>query len=126
MDAPTASYLAGYCHDLILIRNFDESTWSSLLTLVLSPFAKDVSTLVSALYTQLFQESTMKKKDDDGAPILCDCEFSLTYGGMIFLNNTRLKLKRGHVYGLCGPNGCGKSTLMRAICQWSIGCPKMN
>ena len=36
-------------------------------------------------------------------------------GGKILLNNTRLVLRRGRRYGLCGANGVGKSTLMRAI-----------
>ena len=31
------------------------------------------------------------------------------------LNTATLRLKRGHRYGLCGENGKGKSTLMRAI-----------
>jgi ATPase subunit of ABC transporter with duplicated ATPase domains len=31
------------------------------------------------------------------------------------LNNARLRLKRGRRYGLCGHNGVGKTTLMRAI-----------
>jgi elongation factor 3 len=31
------------------------------------------------------------------------------------LNMATLRLKRGHRYGLCGENGKGKSTLMRAI-----------
>ena len=39
---------------------------------------------------------------------LCDCEFSLAYGAKILLNNTRLRLKKGRRYGLCGPNGAGK------------------
>lgn len=54
------------------------------------------------------------EEDNEGVN-LCDCEFSLAYGGMILLSNTRLCLKRGRRYGLCGPNGAGKSTLMRAI-----------
>lgn len=29
-------------------------------------------------------------------------------------------LKRGRRYGLCGPNGCGKSTLMRAIANGQL------
>ncbi len=33
----------------------------------------------------------------------------------MLLNNTRLRLRRGQRYGLCGRNGAGKSTLMRAI-----------
>ena len=36
-------------------------------------------------------------------------------GGKILLNGARLILKRGRRYGLCGANGVGKSTLMKAI-----------
>jgi elongation factor 3 len=39
----------------------------------------------------------------------------LAYGAKILLNTPKLHLKRGHRYGLCGENGTGKSTLMRAI-----------
>jgi elongation factor 3 len=39
---------------------------------------------------------------------------------MILLNNTRLRLTRGQRYGLCGPNGVGKSTLMRAIANGQL------
>jgi len=46
---------------------------------------------------------------------LCNCEFSLAYGAKILLNRTQLRLKKGGRYGVCGKNGCGKSTLMRAI-----------
>ena len=58
-----------------------------------------------------------------GAPIaqdtdeveVVDAEFSLGYGGMLLLSHTNLRLLKGHRYGLCGRNGCGKSTLMRSI-----------
>ncbi|KAI9255759.1 P-loop containing nucleoside triphosphate hydrolase protein [Phascolomyces articulosus] len=58
---------------------------------------------------------TGEEEDDDEGEELCNCEFSLAYGAKILLNRTALKLKRGRRYGLCGANGCGKSTLMRAI-----------
>merc|ERR1719247_409825 len=51
---------------------------------------------------------------------LCNCEFSLGYGAKILLNNTRLHLKRGKRYGICGHNGCGKSTLMKAIANGQV------
>jgi len=54
-------------------------------------------------------------QDDVEGATLANCEFSLAYGGKILLNNARLVLKRGRRYGLCGANGVGKSTLMRAI-----------
>jgi elongation factor 3 len=54
----------------------------------------------------------MKEEGED----LCNCQFSLAYGAKILLNTAKLlRLKRGHRYGLCGRNGTGKSTLMRAI-----------
>jgi elongation factor 3 len=46
---------------------------------------------------------------------LCNCDFSLAYGAKILLKNAKLHLKRGYRYGLCGANGIGKSTLLRAI-----------
>jgi elongation factor 3 len=52
---------------------------------------------------------------DDGADELCNCLFTLAYGTKILLHNTKMKLLRGHRYGLLGGNDCGKTTLMRAI-----------
>ena len=40
---------------------------------------------------------------------------SLAYGGKILLHQTKLRLLRGHRYGLVGQNGAGKTTLMTAI-----------
>jgi elongation factor 3 len=51
---------------------------------------------------------------------LCNCDFSLAYGGKILLNNATLWLKKGRRYGLCGPNGAGKSTLMKAIANGQL------
>jgi elongation factor 3 len=42
------------------------------------------------------------------------------YGAKILLNTATLRLKRGHRYGLCGKNGTGKSTLMRAITNGQV------
>ena len=53
--------------------------------------------------------------DEEEGEDLCNCQFSLAYGAKIMLNTATLRLKRGHRYGLCGRNGTGKSTLMRAI-----------
>lgn len=54
---------------------------------------------------------------------LCDCDFSLAYGGRILLSNATLRLKVGSRYGLCGPNGAGKTTLMKAIANGQVCTP---
>ncbi len=59
-------------------------------------------------------------EDEEEGEDLCNCEFSLAYGAKILLNNATMRLKRGKRYGLCGPNGVGKSTLMRAIVNGQV------
>jgi ABC-type multidrug transport system fused ATPase/permease subunit len=69
-------------------------------------------------HSACFQEAKSREMapvEEEEGEDLCNCEFSLAYGGKILLNNARLHLKRGQRYGLCGPNGAGKSTLMRAM-----------
>lgn len=59
------------------------------------------------------------KPEDDGSELdgekLCDTVFSLAYGGLLLLNHTRLRLYRGHRYGIVAANGNGKSTLLKAM-----------
>jgi len=65
--------------------------------------------------------------DEDDAEELCNCKFTLAYGTKILLHNTKMKLKRGKVYGLLGGNDSGKSTLMRAIANNQVeGFPDTN
>ena len=59
-------------------------------------------------------------EDEEEGEDLCDCQFSLAYGVKILLNDAVLRIKRGHRYGLCGKNGTGKSTLMRAITNGQV------
>jgi ABC transporter/Four helical bundle domain len=59
-------------------------------------------------------------EDDEEGVDLCDCDFSLAYGGRILLSNAKLRLKQGGRYGLCGPNGAGKTTLMKAIANGQV------
>jgi elongation factor 3 len=59
-------------------------------------------------------------EEEDVEDELCNCEFSLAYGGRILLTGATLRLRRGKRYGLCGANGAGKSTLMRAIARGQL------
>ena len=42
-------------------------------------------------------------------------KFTISLGGKTLFSDCRLSLAYGRRYGLVGPNGCGKSTLMTAI-----------
>lgn len=46
-------------------------------------------------------------------------ELSKQYGRQQVLEKISVKLENGWIYGLVGPNGCGKTTLMRCICGFT-------
>jgi len=63
--------------------------------------------------------------DDASSPDLYKGSFSLAYGTVTLLRETKLHLKKHKFYGLLGPTNCGKTTLMRAIAQEKVeGFPK--
>merc|ERR1712166_797152 len=63
--------------------------------------------------------------DDEGSADLYKGSFSLAYGTVTLLRETKLHLKKNKFYGLLGPTNCGKTTLMRAISQEKVeGFPK--
>jgi elongation factor 3 len=115
----TAIYLSQLAANLVNAKNFDVPEWDSLapfLTFV-APSPEPVT-----IAREWVVKSATEGTDDDEVPEdeeegedLCNCQFSLAYGAKILLNTANLRLKRGHRYGLCGKNGTGKSTLMRAI-----------
>lgn len=63
--------------------------------------------------------------EDETAPDLYKGSFSLAYGTLTLLRDTKLHLKKYKFYGMLGPNSCGKTTLMRAISREQVeGFPK--
>merc|ERR1719313_2887371 len=63
--------------------------------------------------------------EDENAPDLYKGSFSLAYGTLTLLRDTKLHLKKYKFYGMLGPNNCGKTTLMRAISREQVeGFPK--
>ncbi|KAF9331141.1 translational elongation factor EF-1 alpha [Podila minutissima] len=123
------NYSATLCSELIASRDFEAEAWNAsivpyVITFVSSESdAKKAAKEVHKFYVDFDAKNTSTNAavaDVEEGELLCDCEFSLAYGGMILLNKTRLNLRRGQRYGLCGPNGVGKSTLMRAIADGQL------
>ncbi|KAF9910696.1 translational elongation factor EF-1 alpha [Linnemannia zychae] len=122
------NYSAGLCSELVTARDFEATAWHAsiepyLITFVSKDDAKRVATEVHKHFVDYDAKNARDNaavEDVEEGELLCDCEFSLAYGGMILLNKTRLNLRRGQRYGLCGPNGVGKSTLMRAIADGQL------
>jgi len=117
LDAGVSTYVASLALSLLDLKNLKEGEWVEEL----SPFgvsAEQAKGLLGACASKVQVKEEEEEKDD--AEQLCDCQFSLAYGNKVLLNQTKLKLKRGFRYALCGKNDSGKTTLMRAIANQQV------
>lgn len=125
-DAATMKPVVNYCALLgaSLIRSKIRlaRNWEAVVVPYLLPHLGDTSAQEAARELQHWAITHMglshaenEDNDEDAENELCNCEFSLGYGGRILLMNAILRLKRGHRYALCGRNGVGKTTLLTAI-----------
>lgn len=115
----SVAYAGALAANLINAKNFDVPEWESLspfITFTAKCLDGDIVARewVVRSATEDAGEAEVEDDEEEGED-LCNCQFSLAYGAKILLNTATLRLKRGHRYGLCGKNGTGKSTLMRAI-----------
>ncbi|KAI9002518.1 armadillo-type protein [Hyaloraphidium curvatum] len=123
---PSVEYVAILAANLEAAKDFDPVAWEAAVVPYLLPLlpedqAKRVAdAFLDKCYKSLEAKEDNGDEEDEGEEDLCDCEFSLAYGARILLNRTKLHLKRGRRYGLCGANGTGKSTLMRAIANEQV------
>merc|ERR1712050_307983 len=108
-----ADYLTGVSCGFTVCRNFEKSVWTAAFKDFKLP--AEVAESTCDLCFKSANSTTVDEVEVEEGQDLCDCVFTLGYGSLTLLNNTRLYLKRGGNYGLLGPNDCGKTTLMRAI-----------
>lgn len=112
-------YASSLAANLVNLKNFDVPEWDTLAPFLAFAASTPASITVAREWvvrsaTEDTGEEQVEDDEEEGED-LCNCQFSLAYGAKILLNTATLRLKRGHRYGLCGKNGTGKSTLMRAI-----------
>ncbi|CCM05774.1 uncharacterized protein FIBRA_08007 [Fibroporia radiculosa] len=119
-----ALYVGSLASNLVNAKNFDLAEWQSLAPLLtfVSSSPEPISIVNEWVVKSASQDDDDQEVPDDEeeGEDLCNCQFSLAYGAKILLNTATLRLKRGHRYGLCGRNGTGKSTLMRAITNGQV------
>ncbi|TPX41808.1 hypothetical protein SeMB42_g05271 [Synchytrium endobioticum] len=118
--ATAVEYIAHMLSALIAARDAEPSVWTESIVPYLSGLinkgdAEKVAAAVTAKLAGSASNDFEPEEDEEEGVDLCNCQFSLAYGAKILLNQAVLRLKKGHRYGLCGANGTGKSTLMRAI-----------
>ncbi|KAI0737935.1 P-loop containing nucleoside triphosphate hydrolase protein [Daedaleopsis nitida] len=117
-------YASSLATNLVNNKDFDISEWQSLAPylafLTASPDSISIVNEWVVKSASADEDEEDVPEDEEEGEDLCNCQFSLAYGAKILLNTAKLRLKRGHRYGLCGRNGTGKSTLMRAITNGQV------
>ena len=118
---PVLTYIGSLASYQCESESFHLFEWEKTCKAYLQPFLGEEN---SSNVTKKFMDESEKlvpKREtvldipEGEGEILCNVEFKLAYGGKILLNTTNFHVRRGRIYGLLGYNGCGKSTLMRAI-----------
>merc|ERR1719203_407079 len=122
-DADVVLYAAGLSACLVESAIFEAEVWNSQLGGLF-----EESAWVEQLRTQMVKGAAKEDEGDDEdeeGEDLYHGSFSLAYGTLTLLRDTKLRLKKKKFYGLLGPNNCGKTTLMRAIANEQVeGFPK--
>merc|ERR1719198_865856 len=122
-DEDLAIHVAALAAMAANMKNFDATAWKDEVAFVPS-FEVPAEELRANLQLASTPVEEEDEDDDDGVD-LYKGSFSLAYGTLTLLRETKMHLKRNRFYGLLGPNQCGKTTLMRAIANEQLeGFPK--
>ena len=121
-NVPVHTYVIAVLTSLIDRGCINKAEWlAATVPHMTTAYTETVATtFIETAYAALLASVTVVETQEESGEDLCNCEFSLAYGGKILLSQTRLHLRRGQRYGLCGANGTGKSTLLRAIANGQL------
>jgi len=118
-----ASYVASLAVTATNMRSFDSDAWRSKVGIA-APFTDAIEEVRAKMEVATKPKEEIEEEDTEGVD-LYKGSFSLAYGTLTLLRDTKMHLKQNRFYGLLGPNQCGKTTLMRAIANEQLeGFPK--
>merc|ERR1719473_7443 len=116
-------YVAALAATALNMRNFDAGVWKTEIG-TQEPFAGVIEDIREKMEVASKPAEEIEEEDTEGVDLYKGA-FSLAYGTLTLLRDTKMRLKRNKFYGLLGPNQCGKTTLMRAIANEQLeGFPK--
>jgi elongation factor 3 len=124
--AAVLTMAAVQCASLNEVSEFKPAEWTKSLSRTLVDLAGIEADKVATIAKTLAEEAEKSREEvveeeiDDGAEVLCDLPFGLAYGNKVLMRKTRLKLLRGHKYGLLGQNDSGKTSLLNALADYKI------
>merc|ERR1719172_177283 len=122
-EGEEAAYVAALAAAATSMRNFDAAAWKASVGLG-DEFSDKIEEVRAKMEVASKPAEEVEIEDEEGVDLYRG-SFSLAYGTLTLLRDTKMHLKRNKFYGLLGPNQCGKTTLMRAIANEQLeGFPK--
>jgi len=116
-------YVAGLAAMAANMKSFDTESWKAEIGFM-EPFDGVIEAVRAKMDAASKPAEEVEEEDEEGVDLYRG-SFSLAYGTLTLLRDTKMRLKRNKFYGLLGPNQCGKTTLMRAIANEQLeGFPK--
>merc|ERR1711904_349971 len=116
-------YVSGLSAMAANMKAFDAESWKANIGFA-EPFDAVIEEVREKMAAALKPVEEAEIEDEEGVDLYRG-SFSLAYGTLTLLRDTKMRLKRNKFYGLLGPNQCGKTTLMRAIANEQLeGFPK--
>jgi len=107
------NYFAALASMATNMKDFSDESWKKEVGFF-APFDSFLTEVKAKMEVATAVVEEVEEEDEEGVD-LYKGSFSLAYGTLTLLRDTKLRLKRLKFYGLLGPNQCGKTTLMRAI-----------
>jgi len=116
-------YVSGLAAMAANMKRFDAAAWQENVGFI-EPFSSIIDEVRAKMDAASSKVEEEEEEDEEGVD-LYKGNFSLAYGTLTLLRDTKMHLKQRKFYGLLGPNQCGKTTLMRAIVREQLeGFPK--
>merc|ERR1712134_240875 len=116
-------YVAGLSAMAANMKTFNAESWKADIGFM-EPFDAVIEAVRAKMDAASKPAEEVEEEDEEGVDLYRG-SFSLAYGTLTLLRDTKMRLKRNKFYGLLGPNQCGKTTLMRAIANEQLeGFPK--
>ncbi|MDP3829136.1 MAG: ATP-binding cassette domain-containing protein, partial [Polaromonas sp.] len=74
-----------------------------------------INTISTNSSTREQGSAPMQASNEAPAPVLECRGLERRFGGLVALTGVNLRIERGEIFGLVGPNGSGKTTMTNAI-----------
>merc|ERR1719230_1231083 len=105
-DKIVAQHVASLAATASNMRRFEPADWASSVAIA-DKFAGVIEQVRAKMEVAAKPKEEIEEEDTEGVD-LYKGSFSLAYGTLTLLRDTKMHLKRERFYGLLGPNQCGK------------------